>query len=81
MEVYLGTVELFAFGFAPRDWKLCDGTLLPTGQYQALFALIGTTYGGDGRNNFAIPDLRNASPIPNTKYYIRIQNGEFPQRQ
>ena len=57
-EPYIGQISIYAFNFAPRGWMPCDGRLLPIAQYQALFALIGTTYGGDGRTTFALPDLR-----------------------
>src|SRR6266487_4031033 len=52
-----------SFGFAPKGWALCDGQLLPINQNQALFSLLGTTFGGDGRVNFALPDLRGRAPI------------------
>ncbi len=57
-EPYLSQIEAFPFGFAPQGWALCAGQLLPINQYQALFSLIGTYYGGDGVTNFALPDLR-----------------------
>jgi microcystin-dependent protein len=60
---YLGQIELFAFGYAPKGWASCAGQLLPINQYQALFALLGTTYGGNGVNTFALPDLRSTMPI------------------
>lgn len=62
-EPFLGELRLFSFGFAPRGWALCNGQLLPINQNQALFSLLGTTYGGDGRVNFALPDLRGRIPI------------------
>jgi len=52
-----------SFGFAPRGWALCDGQLLPINQNQALFSLLGTTFGGNGQTNFALPDLRARTPI------------------
>jgi microcystin-dependent protein len=52
-----------SFGFAPKGWALCNGQLLPINQNQALFSLLGTTFGGDGRVNFALPDLRARAPI------------------
>src|SRR5437868_3989419 len=58
-EMYLGEIKLAGFGFAPKGWMLCQGQLLPINQYQALFALLGTTYGGNGVSNFALPDLRS----------------------
>ena len=63
MESYLATIILFAGNFAPRGWALCDGQLLQIQQYSAVFSLIGTTYGGDGRTTFALPDLRGRAPI------------------
>ncbi|MEO0558929.1 MAG: tail fiber protein [Bacteroidota bacterium] len=54
---------MVGFNFAPRGWALCDGTLLPINQYQALFSLLGTIYGGDGRTTFALPDLRGRMPM------------------
>lgn len=57
-EPYVGEIRMFSGNFAPRGWALCDGSLLPISQYTALYALIDTTYGGDGRTNFALPDLR-----------------------
>jgi microcystin-dependent protein len=54
---------MFAGNFAPRDWALCDGQLLPIAQNTALFSLLGTAYGGDGRTTFALPDLRGRVPM------------------
>jgi microcystin-dependent protein len=62
-EPFLGEVMIVSFGFPPRGWALCNGQLLPINQNQALFALLGTTFGGDGRVNFALPDLRARVPI------------------
>lgn len=62
-DPFLSEIRLMSFGFAPRGWALCDGQLLPINQNQALFSLLGTTYGGDGRVNFALPDLRGRAPI------------------
>lgn len=63
MEGYLAQIIMFAGTFAPRNWAYCDGTILPISQYTALFSLIGTTYGGDGRTTFALPDLRGRAAI------------------
>lgn len=63
MDPLLGTIILFAGNFAPRGWALCDGQLLPISQNQALFSILGTTYGGDGKTTFALPDLRGRAPI------------------
>src|SRR5918911_4287285 len=62
-EPFLSEIRMFSFGFPPKGWALCDGQLLPINQNQGLFALLGTTYGGDGRVNFALPDLRGRVPI------------------
>jgi len=58
MDEFIGTVKLFAGNYAPQGWFLCDGRLLQISQYSALFSVIGTTYGGDGRTTFALPDMR-----------------------
>jgi microcystin-dependent protein len=58
MDGVLATIMMFGGNFAPRNWAFCDGQLLPINQYQALFSLLGTTYGGDGRTTFGLPDLR-----------------------
>ena len=57
-EPFLSEIRLMSFVFPPKGWALCNGQLLPINQNQALFALLGTTYGGDGRVTFALPDLR-----------------------
>lgn len=62
-EPFLSEIRLMSFGFPPKGWALCNGQLLPINQNQALFSLLGTTYGGDGRVNFALPDLRGRVPI------------------
>ncbi len=62
-EPFLSEVRLMSFGYAPRGWALCNGQLLPINQNQGLFSLLGTTFGGDGRVNFALPDLRARVPI------------------
>jgi microcystin-dependent protein len=62
-EPFLSEIRLMSFGFPPKGWALCDGQLLPINQNQALFALLGTTYGGNGQTNFALPDLRGRVPL------------------
>jgi microcystin-dependent protein len=62
-EPFLAEIRMFSSNFAPSGWALCNGQLLPINQNQALFSLLGTTYGGDGRVNFALPDLRSRVPI------------------
>jgi microcystin-dependent protein len=62
-EPFLSEIKIVSFNFAPRGWALCNGQLLPINQNQALFSLLGTTYGGNGQTNFALPDLRGRIPI------------------
>lgn len=62
-EPFLAEIRLMSFDFAPKGWALCDGQLLPINQNQSLFSLLGTTFGGDGRVNFALPDNRGRTPI------------------
>jgi microcystin-dependent protein len=63
MDEYIGIVKLFAGNFAPRGWMFCQGQLLSIAQYSALFAILGTTYGGNGQTTFALPDLRSRVPV------------------
>jgi microcystin-dependent protein len=62
-EPFLGEIKLFAINFAPKGWALCNGQLLPINQNQGLFSLLGTTYGGNGQTNFALPNLQGRVPI------------------
>jgi microcystin-dependent protein len=62
-EPFLGEIRIMSFGFPPKGWALCDGQLLPINQNQPLFSLLGTTYGGDGRVNFGLPNLQGRAPI------------------
>lgn len=62
-EPFLGEIRIMSFQWVPKAWAHCDGQLLPINQNQPLFALLGTTYGGDGRVNFALPDLRARTPL------------------
>src|SRR5437764_12014575 len=62
-EPFLAEIRIMSFGFAPQGWALCDGQLLPINQNQALFSLLGTTFGGDGRVNFALPNLQGRAPM------------------
>jgi microcystin-dependent protein len=62
-EPFLSEIRLMSFGFAPNGWALCNGQFLPINQNQALFSLLGTTYGGNGQTTFALPDLRGRVPI------------------
>lgn len=62
-QPYVGEIRMFAGNFAPAGWSFCDGQLMPISEYETLFNLIGTTYGGDGQDTFALPDLRGRVPI------------------
>ncbi|GAC1369320.1 MAG: tail fiber protein [Actinomycetota bacterium] len=62
-EAFLSEIRIMSFGFPPKGWALCNGQLLPINQNQALFSLLGTTYGGDGRQTFALPNLQGRVPI------------------
>lgn len=62
-EPFLSEIRIFSFEFSPKGWAMCNGQLLPINQNQGLFSLLGTTFGGDGRVNFALPDLRARTPI------------------
>ncbi len=79
MDPLLGDIELFAFDFAPSYWMFCEGQTLSISAYQSLYALIGTTFGGDGVSTFCLPDLRNALPLKSMgmHYCIAVQ-GIFP---
>jgi microcystin-dependent protein len=59
----VGEIRIFAGNYAPQDWHLCDGQLLPIRENEALYSLLGTTYGGDGRSTFGLPDLRGRLPV------------------
>src|SRR5437868_14609147 len=62
-QPYVGEIRMFAGNFAPAGWMFCEGQLLPISEYETLFNLIGTTYGGDGQSTFALPDLRGRIPL------------------
>lgn len=63
MDPFVAEIRIFGFTFAPRGWAFCNGQLLPLSQNTALFSLLGTTYGGDGRSNFALPNLQGSAPM------------------
>lgn len=63
MDPFVAEIRIFPFNFAPRGWAWCDGQLLPLSQNTALFSLLGTTYGGNGKSNFALPDLQGRTPM------------------
>ncbi|MFZ1243626.1 MAG: tail fiber protein, partial [Azonexus sp.] len=62
-EPYIGEINLVSFDFAPKGWALCNGQLLPINQNQALFSILGTTYGGNGQTNFALPNLQGRTGV------------------
>jgi len=63
MDPFVAEIRIFPFNFAPKGWAFCDGQLLPLSQNTALFSLLGTTYGGDGKSNFALPDMQGNAPM------------------
>jgi microcystin-dependent protein len=76
MDPYIGEIRAFGFNFDPVGWDFCDGHLLSISQYQALFSLIGNRYGGDGKTNFAVPDLRGKYPMHfSTNYPLAVAGG------
>lgn len=79
-DPFVGEINYVGFNFAPQGWAKCDGQLLPVNQYSALYSLIGTAFGGDGRNNFALPDMRGRVPVhqgigPGLSNYVIGQKG------
>ena len=79
MESFIGEIRLFALDFAPPEWADCEGQILPILAHQALFSLLGTRFGGEGRTTFALPDLRGKEPSPETRYCICLR-GLYPPR-
>ncbi len=74
-QPYVGEIRMFAGNFAPAGWMFCEGQLLPISEYETLFNLIGTTYGGDGQSTFALPDLRGRVPIHNGNGFVMAETG------
>jgi microcystin-dependent protein len=74
-DPFLGELRIFGFGQAPKGWALCNGQFLPINQNQALFSILGTTYGGNGQTTFALPDLRGRVPIHTGAGFIEGQAG------
>jgi len=72
-EPYVGEIRMVGFNFAPRGWAFCDGSLLSIAEYEALFNLLGTTYGGDGQTTFALPDLRGRIPFHQGNSFVMGQ--------
>ena len=81
MDAFIGSMSLVAFNFAPQGWMFCQGQILPISQYTALFALIGTTYGGDGTTNFKLPNLTGPTDASGaTLNWMIAIVGIFPPR-
>lgn len=74
-QPYVGEIRMFAGNFQPAGWMFCEGQLLPISEYETLFQLIGTTYGGDGESTFALPDLRGRIPIHQGNGFILAETG------
>jgi len=74
-QPYVGEIRLFAGSFNPNGWMFCDGSLLPISEFETLFNLIGTTYGGDGQSTFALPDLRGRVPIHQGSGFTLAETG------
>jgi microcystin-dependent protein len=74
-EPFLAEIRIMSFNFPPKGWALCNGQLLPINQNQALFALLGTTYGGNGQTNFALPNLQGRTPIHSGQGHTLGENG------
>jgi len=79
VEEYIGVIKLFAGNFAPKGFLACNGQLLQISQNTALFSVLGTTYGGDGRTTFALPDLTKQAPVQGSIYIICVM-GIYPSR-
>ena len=74
-QPYVGEIRIFAGNFAPAGWMFCEGQLLPISEYETLFNLIGTTYGGDGQSTFALPDLRGRIPLHYGNGFVLAETG------
>lgn len=78
-QPYVGEIRMFGGNFAPSGWLFCEGQILPISEYETLFALIGTTYGGDGQSTFALPDLRGRIPIHQGNGFVIAETGGTEQ--
>src|SRR5271157_4244705 len=78
-QPYVGEIRMFAGNFEPAGWMFCEGQLLPISEYETLFNLIGTTYGGDGQSTFALPDLQGRMPIHQGNGFTLAENGGVEQ--
>src|SRR3954462_15865428 len=74
-QPYVGEIRMFGGNFAPAGWMFCEGQLLPISEYETLFNLIGTTYGGDGQSTFALPDLRGRTPLHFGNGFVLAETG------
>ncbi len=79
MQAFLGQIGLFPYEFAPQPWVFCEGQLLAINQNVALFSVLGTQFGGDGKATFALPNLKGKEPLPGLRYCISME-GVYPQR-
>lgn len=79
MEYLIGNIELFPYNFVPMGWLSCNGQMVSIMEFQALFAVIGNRYGGDGSSTFALPNMQGEEPIPGLHYLICYE-GLFPQQ-
>jgi len=79
MDYYLGSIELFPYGFAPMGWRLCDGSILQIQQNTALYSLLGTQFGGNGTTTFGLPNLLSSTMVTGLDYYICV-SGIYPTR-
>jgi hypothetical protein len=83
-DEYIGMVKILGSTEVPQGWTPCDGRTLPVAEHRALFAIVGTTYGGDGRSTFALPDLRETMPLPapatSTPDFVPTPGGQLPRR-
>ncbi|CBS86460.1 Phage Tail Collar domain protein [Azospirillum lipoferum 4B] len=79
MEYLISDIILLACSYVPESFLPCDGSIVPIAQYQALYSLIGTQYGGDGRTTFGLPNLKGKEPLP-TLHYVICYNGYYPPR-
>lgn len=79
MDPFLGEIRLFPYTFSPKRWESCEGQLLQISQYTALFSLLGTNFGGDGRTTFGLPNLKGKEPAADMRYCIAME-GIYPER-
>lgn len=77
-DPFVAEIRIFAGNFAPKGWATCDGQLLPISQNTALFSLLGTMYGGDGKSNFALPDLQGRAPVHSNDQFFQGETGGVP---